>query len=123
VNCKGQECEYAAERDGYCRFCWAKHQAGKIKRKGELWIDVYRRFKEQIESELGPVEICQKCHQKPVEYDAPGFWCRCCWAAWWADGMFDNPDRTSREWRQVYDGILDNNLKTYGKPDKFPKKD
>lgn len=51
------------------------------------------------------VEICVRCNRNPVEFVAPDFLCKECWAMWWADGM-DPESREERE--QIIQECLEN---------------
>jgi len=47
-------------------------------------------------------EKCEKCQERPVEYDAPARLCFLCWTEWWVDGLgIKNAKERARELREM----------------------
>jgi len=56
-----------------------------------------------MDESCGIIEVCEGCKKHPVEYDAPGNWCRFCWVDWWhEDDDAEGKQETLKEIEEKY---------------------
>ena len=53
-------------------------------------------------------DLCEKCHERPVEYNSPGNWCGECWAHWWTHAEpGEYSDMSSAEEQEYYEEVME----------------